>query len=443
MKKIISTSLVILSSALILAACQDKPKQSTDSISSSHNESIENSSSDGGETSMQNSSDKTDNSTMDETSSETTIEATTTAVKLEETKKPSPYEITLPEARKWTEDFQDENFSIKGIESVRQVGLITGDGSENKTRERFRVGGTDLGIPVVHNEQLYLWFGDTFWGSMQGKPMEGGLWRSNVLAISSDTRFDDGLAINDMIGNEAPTYKYATELILSKKIPGEEHTVIPTGAVSIDGKLYTYFMSVNSWGAPGQWKINYGGLAVSEDDGESFKKLDQIKLDPDRFGQFAAKVVGEYVYGVGIGGGRFGDAYLSRVKVSEIEKMEAYEYFTGMDGETPIFSNDSTKAIKIIDKMVGEPSFMFNEYLGEWVVTYLDEAEHAIVMRTAKELWGPYSDELIMAHSSDFPALYGGFVDEYLTVDGGKTFYFIMSMWDPVYNSILMEVNLK
>ena len=77
------------------------------------------------------------------------------------------------------------------------------------------------------------------------------------------------------------------------------------------------------------------------------------------------------------------------------------------------------------------------------MVTYLDEPEHAIVMRTAKELWGPYSDELIIGSSADFPAMYGGFVHPLMTEEDGKVFYYMMSMWDPVYNSILMQVRLK
>lgn len=384
---------------------------------------------------MENKTEITSESTREgQTSS---ISETTTASE----EKANPYAIEIPQATVWTKDYDNEAFNIKGVEEVRTIGLVTGDGSENQTRTRFKVGGTDLGIPVYHKDKLYLWFGDTFWGDKNGHPMQGGLWRSNVLALSEDKDFSDGLRIDDMItkgkGNTA------TELLSSKKIPGTEHTVIPTGSVSVNGKLYVYFMSVKEWGKPGEWVLNYGGLAVSEDDGQSFTKIEGFELDPDRFGQFAAGVVDDYVYGVGIGGGRRGDAYLARVPLADIENIDAYSYFTGMDGDEPVFSGNVKEATKIIDRQVGEPSFMYNDYLQEYVVTYLDEPEHAIVMRTAKELWGPYSDELIIGSSADFPAMYGGFVHPLMTEEDGKVFYYMMSMWDPVYNSILMQVRLK
>ncbi len=372
-----------------------------------------------------------------------TSESSTMNTAAPTTKAPKPYEVTIPNPSIWTNDFSDLNYNIKGIEGMKTIGLITGDGSDNKTRKRFRVGGTDLGIPVVHNENLYLWFGDTFWGTNDGKPMEGGLWRSNVLAISIDMDFSDGITIDDMVGKQRNSYKEASELLESQKVPGLEHTVIPTGSISINGKLYAYFMSVKEWGEPGEWTINYGGLAVSEDDGNTFVKINNFTQEPGKFGQFSAKIVGEYVYGIGVGGGRFGDAYLSRVKSEDVEDLSKYEYYIGVSDGIPEFSSDVEQSIKIIDKPVGEPSFMFNEYLQEWIVTYLNEDERAIVMRVAKNLWGPYSDELVLAHASDFTSLYGGFVDEVMTEENGKVFYFTMSMWDPVYNVVLMQTTLK
>ena len=413
---------IAVSLAILLTACQEG--SSTENSSSSI------------------SNKKSEMTSVENTSKETETTKETDKEEVEEVK--NPYEMIIPEAKTWSmEDLSDENFNLKGVEKVETIGLITGDGSPNMTRTRFRVGGTDLGIPVIHNDQLYLWFGDTFWGDSQGHPMAGGLWRSNVLAISDDTDFSDGLEISDMIGNKSGSTKVAMELLSSKKRPGNENTVIPTGSVSIDGKLYVYFMSVKEWGKPGHWTINYGGLAVSEDDGESFKKLDNVSLDPDKFGQVAAIIKDDYVYGIGIGGGRYGNAYLMRVKQDQIENIEEYEYLSGKNNGEPEFSANVEDAIPIIEDTVGEPSVMWNEYLQEYVVTYLKEPVHGIVMRSAKELWGDYSSDLLIAHSDDFTALYGGFVHEVMTEEDGKVFYYIMSMWDPVYNSILMKVTLK
>ena len=341
----------------------------------------------------------------------------------------------------FTAALQDDAFNFKGIESAQNIGFITGEKSINKTRTNWAVGGTDLGIPVLHDKKMYYWFGDTFLGNEDGtKPMEG-VWRSNVLAVSSDFNFSDGIKFDNMITDEGS--KVAKELLESKKIPGTEHTVIPTGSVSVNGKLYVYFMSIKSWGNPGHWTINYGGLAVSSDNGKSFQKIDGFELEPTRFGQFAAYVKDGYVYGISIGGGRFGDAYLGRVKVNEIEDINKYEYYTGLEGEKPAFAKDPLKAEAIIKGPVAEPSVMYNEYLEEYIVSYLDESQRAIVFRSAKELWGPYSQKAIVGHWDDFPLLYGGFVHDVMVEENGRTMYYILSQFDPVYQSLLVKVRLQ
>ena len=319
------------------------------------------------------------------------------------------------------------------IESVRNLGLITGDASQNKTRERFAVGGTDLGIPIFHEDTLYLFLGDTFLGDDEGRPMQGGAWRSNVAAKVTDFNFEDGMVIDDIITTS--NGRYAVELIPSLKIPDTETTVIPTGGVSVDNALYVYFMSVRTWGTPGGWDINYGGLAKSTD-GQTFEKLD-FELDGENFGQVAALLEDDTVYGIGIGGGRFGGAKLFRVPAEAIEDPEAYEYYTG-EG----YEKNLTQAIEIVEDPVGEPSVFYNEYLESYVFTYLNEYKRAIVMRTAETLEGPWSDESILVHADDYPAPYGGFTHEVMTADNGKIFYFTLSMWDPIYNVLLIEVNL-
>ena len=417
MKKFKSGLALALASLLLLNACSNKSNTESSTKKEDEKTAVEES--------------KEIEESEKETSKETKVE------------KKNPYERPTIQPTIWTSDFDDPNYNIKGIEKVENLGLITGDGSHNKTRERFRVGGTDLGIPVIHNNKLYLWFGDTFYGDFAGDPMAGGLWRSNFLAITEDFDLSDGLDIEDVIGNETKKDKVAKELVFSKKIPESEHTVIPTGSLSLNGKLYVYFMSVNRWGTPGRWDINYGGLAVSDDDGESFKKIESFELDPEKFGQFSCIEIGDYIYGIGLGGGRFGNAYLARVKKDEIEDVSKYEYLVSELGAEPEFAPSPENASKIITMPVGEPSIMYNEYLGEYMITYLNEAKRAVVMRTAKELWMPWSDELVIASGDNFPGLYCGFVHPDLTEENGKIFYFIMSQASPVYNSILFKAYLK
>ena len=50
------------------------------------------------------------------------------------------------------------------IEKVEVLGFVTGKNSKNDTLSRFRVGGTDLGMPLYNSatNEMFLAFGDTF-----------------------------------------------------------------------------------------------------------------------------------------------------------------------------------------------------------------------------------------------------------------------------------------
>lgn len=87
---------------------------------------------------------------------------------------------------------------------------------------------------------------------------------------------------------------------------------------------------------------------------------------------------------------------------------------------------------------------MWSTYLKAWTVWYLNENRHAIVMRKSASLWTGWSEEKVVATATFFPALYGGFVHPKLTSlrDGGRTAYFLMSMWVP-YNVFVARVDLQ
>lgn len=74
------------------------------------------------------------------------------------------------------------------------------------------------------------------------------------------------------------------------------------------------------------------------------------------------------------------------------------------------------------------------------MITYLSGRD--IVLRTAKELWGPYSNAVTIASRDEYPICYGAFMhDRYVSADGRKV-AFLMSMWAPVYNTVVMEMEL-
>ena len=86
-------------------------------------------------------------------------------------------------------------------------------------------------------------------------------------------------------------------------------------------------------------------------------------------------------------------------------------------------------------------SFLYSTYLEEWIVTYISDLD--IIVRSAKSLWGPYSEPVTVAKQADFPGLYGAFMNPRYVSEDGKKIGFLMSLWSPVYNVAVMEMELE
>ena len=327
--------------------------------------------------------------------------------------------------------------SLKKMTSAK-VAQITGEDSENKTQSRFGVWGTDLGSFTVLDGKTYMFGGDTF----ANENTRG--WRSNVLFIIEDDDPSDGLTITDAITDKRGNAK---ELLLSIKQDGTEMTVIPTNLFAANGKLYCIYMSVSHWGAAGHWDCRYSGLAVSENGGEKWKKLKDVHWPGDSgFIQTANVQIEDTMYIWGIPSGRFGGVYLMKVPVASLEDFSAYTYFTGLDDNgAPIWQTGEeglTSAACILDGPVGEISVIYNEYLGNFLISYLDEGAGSIVLREMVTPWGDFSKKWTLASSVNYPSLYGAYMHPDYVEDGGKSVYFAMSQYFPIYNIMWMRFDL-
>ena len=97
------------------------------------------------------------------------------------------------------------------------------------------------------------------------------------------------------------------------------------------------------------------------------------------------------------------------------------------------------QAAEVASAPVGELSVAWNDYLGRWIMTYLDEVRRAIVLREAPELTGPWSVPIEVVSANDYPSLYGAYLHPWGS--DGEIIYFNMSQWGP-YNVMLMRVRL-
>ena len=65
-------------------------------------------------------------------------------------------------------------------------------------------------------------------------------------------------------------------------------------------------------------------------------------------------------------------------------------------------------------------------------------------MRTAKELWGSWSNEVVVVSQSGIPetSVYSGQLNSLWVSEDGSRIGFLMSMWTLVYNIVVMEMEL-
>jgi hypothetical protein len=307
-----------------------------------------------------------------------------------------------------------------------QIAREDGAGSINQTDQRWGLYGADLGHTFMHRGRMYMVFGDGFGGPAVDpfSSKNHADWRSNTMArISETTNPLQGLAFDEMITDRPG---HAKELLSSLKVSGDEITVIPTYGVSVAPRMFLHYMSVNTWGKPGHWTLNYSGLAYSDDDGQNWTK-DQNMTWPaeSNFGQVAIVENENYLYFFGIPGGRYGGLQLARVEPQAILDKTAYHYWDGSSWQ----ANNPSAAATIIPAPVGELSVRWNSYYKKWLMMYLNDPQYRIVLRTADSLTGPWSAEQVIVTGEQYPQLYAPYMPP-LWNDGPDIFY-TMSLFGP------------
>lgn len=328
--------------------------------------------------------------------------------------------------------------------NVTRVSRVTGASpagetlpNPNQTHTNYEVYGTDLGILWDKGGgEVFALFGDTFGVGWCGNGGCGGGWRSNVLARSSDSNLADGLTFSTMIQDST---RHAKEILASKKVNGDEITVIPTAGVTVGSRHYIHYMSVNHWGDPGLWYTNHSGIAYSDDNGQNWTKHPSARWQnnstwTNNFQMAAFVKDGGFVYMFATPNGRFGNVYLARVPETALLNINDYRYW---DGNGWAVSQSAASPVAI--GVAGELSVSYNSRFGRFLMTYLNEHRQAVVLRDAATPTGPWSGEKVLASGSTYPGIYNAFIHPWAT--SGTDLYFVISQWTP-YNTFLMRATL-
>lgn len=332
------------------------------------------------------------------------------------------------------------------------VAWVTGPRSRNRTDQRFSITATDVGVPWDNGSgQVLMAFGDT-WGRCAGQMV----WRHNTLLRSDgNANLDKGITFPDAIPGSVrsgasvtpqhPTFAQA--MINAIGVRNIEVGKIPTGGIAINGVQYMSYMSIRRWLSPGRWATGYSAIAVSRDNGQTWVTdnrtirmnadvtvpgVRQIAAGHGRFQMGAFLRSGDFVYQYGTPSGRFGAAFVARVRPADILDLSRYQYYRG--GGT--WSAEPAAAAPIVRQPVSEMSVAYNAFLKRFVM--LTEQAGSVMMRTAPTPVGPWSGPKVIVPAAQTKGLYAPYIHPRAT---GQQLYFVASRWDD-YNVMLIRTDL-
>lgn len=182
------------------------------------------------------------------------------------------------------------------------------------------------------------------------------------------------------------------------------------------------------------FKLEGMGLAQATIDKWDFRRLTNHNGgrefwtgDEPTFGVFVTPYQGRlYVWGSLMTG-----VFLARTEPSRIADLESYEYLIAAphagDGPTAArWSKTFSPTASLFDSVPNEMSVSYNPHLGCFIAVHTFLREHRIVLRTAREIVGPWSDPVdIYAPPSlaKDDLIYAGKEHPELSRDGGRTIY--------------------
>lgn len=302
------------------------------------------------------------------------------------------------------------------------------DPTENDVQRRANILGADLGIPVAHDDTLYVMFGDTIgfagiWGGGESHPDAVGyggdtateiaaqpnLLCSNLRMLTLSPAQSIGPSVNAAVQRDfagvamaAPSGHALGEFIrnpagtsgqIFPALPGDFE--VPSGAFSYGDSVYVFYTTVVSRGdvmMKGSYLARW--TRPSTNDTPGYQILYQVDHRFDATGplhghfiNISGQVAGDYLYIFGTGEYRRSEIYVARKRLDQLATPGGFEEL-GTIATTPGY---------------GEVSVRYFPSIRRWMLLAeeLTPATNRIVASFAASPEGPWSTPLVVHDFGD------------------------------------------
>lgn len=209
----------------------------------------------------------------------------------------------------------------------------------------------------------------------------------------------DGKRARQLIAFEPPEHKSTQRLWAIHGTHQNGHLYLYYHRITMDQKLDVFeFFELDGMGiARADEAYQFTRLRAPDGSYEFWKG------DEPGFGVFIQEIDGWlYLWGsVQPAEKSSGEMYLARVRPGELEDLDAYEYLvaapTVADPDIePEWSKTWAPTACLFDNVPNEMSAAWNEYLGCYISLTTYRRENILVIRTAPQMWGPWSEPQVV-----------------------------------------------
>jgi hypothetical protein len=220
----------------------------------------------------------------------------------------------------------------------------------------------------------------------------------------------------------------------------------PEHGVFIDGQVYLFYLGIQTIDSHSIWgfrNVGTGLMILNPETGETSQVLDDgywclWRANADDF-HFGVQVILEHDYVYVFASVRQGfatSARLARVSPQYITDPAAYEYLSSTQ---PDWTGNFESSCDL-GECSNEYSVSFNHYLQKYIMIYLDGHQKTLMLRTAEQIWGPYTPPgklVAVPYEKASELIYLGFEHAHFSEENGRRIYISYCQPHFVANSLL------